>query len=358
MTRPTRVHLIEPGGQGGVFQHTVELARLLGISGVDTIVHTARDRELLDVGGVVFCGCVTALDAEVTRFRKPRDAFRYLFVSLPHWLRSTRGDVAHVQGLYRIPLYAITLGLLRLSAREVVFSPHNTFARSDRWLDARTLTLAVRRLANRVVVYSVADEEHLLTWGVQAVRCPLVQVAVNTDPNRVDEWRARLGGDAGRPIVLLPGYIRADKGIDVVIKAMPLLRHQVQLAVVGEDLGALPALQTLARDTGVGVVWEVGYHSVDDFTSAVTAADAVVVAYRRASQSGVLSLASRVGTPSVATPVGGLAEFATVVAAGMDEHDLASAIDTLLGGEFSGTPVDQASDVTAIYLGLLRADAH
>jgi hypothetical protein len=63
-----------------------------------------------------------------------------------------------------------------------------------------------------------------------------------------------------------------------------------------------------------------------DFAAAVRAADVVITPYSRASQSGVLVLACQLGTPTIAFPAGGLAEYATVTT---ERADRASLVDSL-----------------------------
>ena len=51
---PATVHLCEPGGRGGIFQHTVAVAEALAGVGVQVVLHTAQDAELRPEG-VRFC---------------------------------------------------------------------------------------------------------------------------------------------------------------------------------------------------------------------------------------------------------------------------------------------------------------
>jgi glycosyltransferase involved in cell wall biosynthesis len=75
----------------------------------------------------------------------------------------------------------------------------------------------------------------------------------------------------------------------------------------------------------------VGYVPLDAFAAAVAAADAVVVPSERASQSGVLALARRLGVPTVAADVGGLSELASRTFVAGDVADLNRALEAELG---------------------------
>ncbi|MBV1795910.1 glycosyltransferase family 4 protein [Siccirubricoccus sp. G192] len=122
---------------------------------------------------------------------------------------------------------------------------------------------------------------------------------------------APAGGGGTAPEFLLFGRLRAYKGLDLLRDAFRLLREQhpeARLRVVGEgDAEALaPGLTALP-----GVRVEPRWVAEAEIPGLIAAADALVLPYREASQSGVVSLAFALGVPVVATPVGGLAEQVT-----------------------------------------------
>lgn len=331
MTPPLIVHFVEPGGQGGVFQHTAELARLVLKDGGRAVVHTAADHESLDFGDISVCGCVTWYRGVHPRtLRSSLILSSYLFKTLPHLTLATKGQVVHLQGLFKSPLYAITLWLLRWRAVRMVFSPHNTFSRSGRRWEVRILRWSMGR-ADVAVCYSAFDAAQINAWGVSAVVCPLVQWTPKVTADEIAAWRTRLSHDASSAIVLMSGQIRADKGIDQMILAAPLLDVPFTLAVVGEDKGDLARCRQLAEQNGIDVVWLNRYVTARELAGAIAAADIVVLPYSQASQSGVAALANALGTPTVAYPVGGLPELATVTAARCDPPALAEAVIRVLG---------------------------
>jgi glycosyltransferase involved in cell wall biosynthesis len=133
---------------------------------------------------------------------------------------------------------------------------------------------------------------------------------------------------------LLFGRLRAYKGLDLLRDAFRLLhqRHpQARLRVVGEgDAEALaPGLSALD-----GVRVEPRWVAEADIPPLLAGAGALVLPYREASQSGVVSLAHALGVPVVVTPVGGLAEQVTdgvdgAVAAAVEPVSLADAMARL-----------------------------
>jgi glycosyltransferase involved in cell wall biosynthesis len=318
------VDLVELDGRGGPYQHTVAVADALQGSGAHVVLHTATDAELLPTQPVEVCRCMDWL-RDVRYGRRTLVAARFLAVTVPHLLR--RRGVLHIQGPFKPALLALALGAGRLRGRRVVFSPHNTFSRRGRAVDARLVALCTR-LADATIVFSSADARVVERWGATAVVSPLLQHEPPIDRTQVEAWRADW---AAAPVVLFAGQVRPDKRLDVVIEASRLWKQARRLAIVGKDLGDAERCRRLAERVGADPAWSLGYLGLEDFAAALVAADVVVCPYTRASQSGILALAGQLGVPSVASDVGGLRELATsVVPRDVDAVGLAHAIDELL----------------------------
>jgi glycosyltransferase involved in cell wall biosynthesis len=320
-------------GWGGVFQHTVEMARQLAGRGTTAIIHTASDHEDLGQLSVEFCGCVRChRDLRSRSHRAAAIGTDYLGRTLSHLSRQSKDDVVHVQGLFGSLLYAPTIERLRRTAARAVFSPHNTFSRSGRRYKEATLKWACRR-ASAVVAFCHADGADLAGWGARPVVCPLVQYVPPDAAELVGAWRDRLHAGSPNPVVMVPGQIRPDKGTDAVLRAAALVGQPLTIAVVGEDRGGLSGARQIADRLQLPVNWIIGYQDLADFAAAISAADVVVAPYGRASQSGVLALASQLGTPSIAFPSGGLQEYATFTTARPDGESLASVMNSFLAGD-------------------------
>ena len=152
------------------------------------------------------------------------------------------------------------------------------------------------------------------------------------DPLGQAEARAELGlsGD----VLLFFGFIRAYKGLDVLIEALPHIRRPVTLVVAGEfyedrsaydrqieRLGLKDRVKILDRFMGEAEVRRY-----------VSACDAVVLPYRSATQSGVIPLAYALECPVITTNVGGLPEVVEEGGTGLlvppgDPPALAAAVD-------------------------------
>jgi len=338
-----RVHMVEPGGQGGVFNHSVEVAAGLQGIGVDVVVHTADDHDAVP-HGVDICQCVSWYRDSSSRFiRRTRTTVRYFSRTLPHLARVVGADdVVHVQGMFALTPELISVA--RSRGASVVCSPHNTFVREDTLGMARVLSNILRR-ADRVLVYSDADLEILADRATHIGRVPLVQFTPPVDPVLRDGWRRRLAGDGSR-LAVMPGYLRGDKNIDVFVKAVAMMPGW-RGAVVGEANGLGEWLDGLIERTRAPITTDYRYITVDEFVALVAAADVVAAPYRVASQSGVLSVAARLGIPRAAAATGGLGELATAVAAEMTPAGLR---DAMLAAFATGAAPIRFDDAAGTFL--------
>lgn len=139
--------------------------------------------------------------------------------------------------------------------------------------------------------------------------------------------RDLVGVPADEVLFLAPGFIHPDKGLERAVEAVALAGAG-RLVILGSvkdpsrrNLAYAEGLRELAgRVSNVDLIER--YVGDDEFDAWVTAADAVVLPYRRSWSSGALARAQRLGTPAVVTAVGGLAEQASerdVVIHGDDE---------------------------------------
>jgi len=326
-----QVHLLEPTGFGGIFQHTCALAVLLHASGVDVTLHTSAQHEEVELGDVKVCRCIWwPHERQMTKQRRALIAARLLTSGLRHVHRAAEpGSIIHVEGGTASGLLtALTLLVARRRRRHVVYSPHNTFSRRNR-VDAAMLHLCLQ-LSDQAIGYSHSDVAALNSAGVEARFSPLIQLVPLPTAEAKAAWRRRWEVPEGGKAVLFAGQIRPDKRLDLLVRSAAAWPEDRRLAVVGQDRGAWESCRALADELGVGVSASLGFASLDDFTAAIAAADVLVAPYERASQSGVLSIARQVGVPSIASDIGGLGELADRTVPMHDVDALTEAIDEQL----------------------------
>lgn len=140
-------------------------------------------------------------------------------------------------------------------------------------------------------------------------------VTVYAHPSR-DEARTRLGIAAEGPVFVCAGFLHADKGFVRAVRAFAAAGAPGRLYVVGsvrtpgaETNAHVAELRALCERTD-GVTMIERYVSDEEFDLWMSAADRVVLPYRRAWSSGALARAQQLGTPAFVANVGGLAEQA------------------------------------------------
>ena len=254
-------------------------------------------------------------------------------------------DVAVLQWWH--PMHAaVALGLQRALRRRdipVVVVCHNVEPHETNAL-WRLLTRAALRRAGALIVHAAAlrPAAEELAPGVPVIEGFLPVFGNVTDaigpasPDAVAELRARAGA-TGRPLLLTFGYVRPYKGVLDAIAAMGSLETDAALLVAGECWDDADEYVTAVADTHVEdrVVLDFRYVPNDEIPVMFTAADAVVLPYRTATQSAVAALAFAYGRPVIATRVGGLGELVDDGVTGAlvppnDPAGLAAAIDRVL----------------------------
>ncbi len=163
------------------------------------------------------------------------------------------------------------------------------------------------------IVQSDAVEQELNEFrkGTLYRKTPHPLYTIFGDPIDRDEARRSLGLTAPR-VLLFFGYVRRYKGLDVLLDALARIpaAMRIQLVVAGEfydpERGYREQIQALQIQDRV--ILHAEYLGNQDVPRYFSAADAVVLPYRSATQSGIAQIAYQFGTPVIATDVGGLHE--------------------------------------------------
>lgn len=147
----------------------------------------------------------------------------------------------------------------------------------------------------------------------------------------------------GPPRLLCFGRLLPYKGLDVLAAALRTCHRELEVRVVGRG-PETPALAALRACPNVQV--ENAWVPEDQVGALLAWADAVVLPYREASQSGVGAAALAAGRPIIATRVGGLkeqlADAPQVVLCDPDPDSLSRAIGLWLDAMPSSLPAPDA----------------
>lgn len=319
------IHFVEPGGRGGVFQHTAAVARELAQAGNTAVIHTAPDHES-GSPGVSFCGCVQWARRGPRAIRRLATGLRFAAGTTRHLVEvGGSADIVHVQGWFHPLLTARLVERLRPASALVAFTPHNTFSRKAGrrglgWI------MEAARAADLVFVFSPSDHQRMAGNGVASV---VIDLHLDVpDPALADVvgWREAWGDSR---VALMPGNLRADKDPELFVASLALLPG-VRGVAVGADAGGVGILQAASRRWSVPVQTHVGYQERHNFVAAIAAADVIVLPYAQASSSAVATLARGLGTPVVASAIGGLAAQASHPVGERSPEGFAAAIASAL----------------------------
>jgi D-inositol-3-phosphate glycosyltransferase len=207
--------------------------------------------------------------------------------------------------------------LLRRAPRGVarVLTCHNV-APHEPLRGAAAATRAVLRHADLLVVHAPRQREELAELGLGDI--PLLQafhprfvasdLAQEASPDAREAERSRQGNP---DLSLLTfGAVRPYKGVDLALSALALVDPalNVRLTVAGRFWEGGAELREQAEALGLNGRLDLrdGFVPNEEAALLFAAADASLLPYRSASQSGVVQLSFAYGRPVIATRVGGL----------------------------------------------------
>lgn len=180
------------------------------------------------------------------------------------------------------------------------------------------------RQAHGCIVMSEAVAQDLETLGVTVPVRQIVHPIYDLFGPAIAqaEARASLGLSPEGPVLLFFGFIRAYKGLHVLLESMPRVVEAlpgVRLIVAGEFYDDEAPYRAMIEQYGLQEHVQVcaDYIPDDEVPVYFSAADVVVQPYVSATQSGVAQIAFHFDKPSIITDVGGLAEVVLHEKAGL-----------------------------------------
>lgn len=225
-----------------------------------------------------------------------------------------------------LPFFAPAYGVIARTAKrltrkrgkecKVIFIADNVIPHEKRPGD-RAFTRYAFKAVDHFIVQSDAVERDLKALAPNAnfirLEHPVYEIfGAREDRENV---RAKLRIPADAPVILFFGYIRKYKGLDILLRAMPaILRElpEIRLIVAGEYYGDKPEYEALIAELNIpskNLILKTDYIPNEDVATYFSAANATVLPYRTATQSGIVQIAYNFDTPVIATDVGGLAEI-------------------------------------------------
>lgn len=308
-TGPLRVGLVEFYGVGGTADYTDCLAQALAARGHQVAVVTSSLFEPLEPTPSYQ---VMPVYKYRTAESKPRKAIR-LALSLTaadKALQSFRPDVVHAQGTV-MPIVERRF-YRRLSSAARVCTVHDVQGHEWRpWLGSYTRHY---RAFDTLVCHSHASGQRLSDLlpeaSVTIIPHGRYTPLATTLPSH-DAARAALGLPSDAHVVLLFGFLRRYKGVELFLDALRLAKRDAPGTVgliAGRPLYDITAIRRASEREHLPVRWDLRFIPRSELGRYFAAADVVALPYRGTSDSGMIELAAAFRRPVVATNVGGLGE--------------------------------------------------
>jgi glycosyltransferase involved in cell wall biosynthesis len=238
-----------------------------------------------------------------------------------NWLRVGRKIGKQAPDLllfkYWLPFFGPCFGTIARQVRRnghtrVICICDNVLPHERRPGDAIFTRYAFRSVDGFIVQSEAVERELVGFWkGARYRNVPHPLYSIFGEPLDRLEARQRLGITAPR-VLLFFGYIRKYKGLDILLDALARLPREmrVHLLIAGEFYEPEQRYreQIHALHLQDRLTLRSDYLPNEEVPAYFSAADAVVLPYRSATQSGIAQIAYNFNTPVIATDVGGLSE--------------------------------------------------
>lgn len=301
--------------RGGIAQFNARLLRELRAGG-----HTVSPRTFTtQYPSFLFPG--TSQFVAGTDTAEQVDAPRTLSsVSPPTWSRTAEAIIAeHPDVLltrFWMSFFGPSLGSVARRVRKQgipsIAMVDNIIAHEGRLID-KPFTRYFLNSCDGFVALSESVRHDLLEWRPDARAIVLPHPHYDHFGNALPKHEAQraLGIADDRRVLLFFGFIREYKGLDLLVEAMKALPSDITLVVAGEPYGDMAWYERAIHRTNLRerIIDRIGYIPDQDVPLYFSAADAVVLPYRSATQSGITAIAQHFAKPVIATDVGGLKEF-------------------------------------------------
>jgi D-inositol-3-phosphate glycosyltransferase len=282
----------------------------------------------------------------------------------------TESGVFHIQWENSIALIdRILLNLYYKSlGKKLLFTAHNVY-REERdgrgGMFSRLTTKMMYTLVDCIIVHTVKMKEELCSlFGIPGKKVFVIRHGIN---NRIDKKGitkedacGRLGIDSSRRTLLFFGQIDEYKGLDILIGSMPLLLQKdpgLLLMIVGKLKRSSYYIDRLLRriDDTVpekNIMKRFEFVPAGELEWFFSAADCLILPYKKIFQSGIIFLAYRLGVPVIATDVGSFREDIIEGRTGFicrreDEADLARKIESFFDSRLYTDRMQTRLNITA-----------
>ena len=255
-------------------------------------------------------------------------------------------DVVHFQGVGTPLLDQFFLKPL-IRHFPVVLTVHDVKPHYERFVSRASFIKRSLQIPHRLIVHYGDGKRQLIDhWGICADRIDVIPhgiMRLQNPPNLIDA-RKKLNLPSDRQIILFFGGIRPNKGLDVLLKALEIVKarnQQILLIIAGGLLGRFnfESYSDIIKKADLSEYVQIFIQFIpeEEVDYFFAASDLVVLPYLKfEAQSGVLLRAYAHRKPVVASNVGAIGELVSSDEVGLvvepgDAEPLSEAIISILG---------------------------
>jgi len=321
MSQPKKIIIIGssyPFRGGGIASFNERLAREFISLGFDTAIYTfsLQYPKLLFPGTTQYSSEQAPADLKIKVCINSINPFNW--IKIGNQLRKVKPDIIVVR--YWLPFMAPCFGtILRLVKKnkhtKIVCIADNVIPHEKRIGDTFFTSYFVKPVDSFITMSKkvlIDLQKFVKDKPVQFIPHPLYD-NFGLKLSKEDA-RQKLSIGLNEKIILFFGFIRKYKGLDILLKAMKILKdknQRIKLVIAGEFYDDKNIYNELINKLELKeeLILHTHFISDSDVKYYLCAADCVVQPYRQATQSGVTPLAYHFEVPMIVTSVGGLADM-------------------------------------------------
>jgi D-inositol-3-phosphate glycosyltransferase len=303
--------------RGGLASYNERLARQFISEGHDAEILTFT----MQYPGVLFPGKTQYTDSpvpagiKITRVLNSINPFNWIRTG--RRVRKMTPDILIIKywNPFMSPCFGTVARIARKKGTRVICIFDNVIPHEKSFIDRILTRYFVRSIDGAIVMSrSVGDDLKEFRVNIPVVFNPHPLYDNYGEIITRDEALRKLNLDAGNSYLLFFGFIRAYKGLDLLLEAFAdkrLINGKLKLIIAGEFYESDAPYKAIIEKRKIGndIILYDRYIKEDEVALFFSAADLVVQTYRSATQSGVTQIAYHFEKPMLVTDVGGLSEI-------------------------------------------------
>lgn len=273
-------------------------------------------------------------DSLLEEKKKINNAYNLNLINPFTWVNvglHTKGEIAHIQlwGWWVGLFFWIFFPILKLRGKKIVLSVHNitphiVISKKVYWLMLTTdrfIKKLIFPYVDRFIVHNARNKKQIMElYNIDSNKISIIPHGALQPHNILniskDEARELLNLPKNRHIILHFGYIREDKGIDLLLGSLVYIKKEIPdviLLIAGQCLTSWSTFDAIIKKYNLqeNVILKLEYVPDSQTELYFSASDLVALSYKEPfdTHGGVGSLSLTFKKPMIVTSVGGLNEY-------------------------------------------------